>query len=193
MYTIKGDAGISGKWSTITAAKGFDANVLQIPSQCTHFVPFTSGGTAAIEVGQQITGGTSTSSTAYIVGVTLDEGTWAGGTGTGILWLNRVVGTFTGEVLDIGVDADVCTIATGLYPCDFAGLPAKSALITCEAFIINYNFSKIAPTATAGTNYGHVLAVGGAVVISGIQSLRNFSCINSVNASGSIVKYTVFY
>jgi len=192
MYTIKGDAGISGKWSTITAAKGFDANVIQIPQQCTHFIPFTSGGTAAIGVGEIVTGATSTA-TAYVIGVTLDEGTWAGGTGTGILWLNRVSGTFQAENLDIGVDADVCTIAANVYPCDFSGLQAKSALITCEGFIINYNFSKIAPTATAGTNYGHVLAVGGAVVISGIQAIRNFSCINSVNASGSIVKYTVFY
>ena len=193
VYSLDGDAGISGKFSTITAAKGFDANVLEVPKDATHFVPFTSGGTAAIGVGQKVVGATSTSSTAYVVAVTLDEGSWGAGTGAGILWFNRVVGTFTAENLDIGADGDVCTIASALYTCDFSGLQAKSALVSCEAFTINYNVSKITPTVAAGTSYGHLLAVGASVVIKGIQALRNFQCINAVNGSGSIVKYSIFY
>lgn len=71
---------------------------------------FTSGGTYEIEVGDTITGATS-GATAHVAGISLSSGSWAGGDAAGTLTLRRVIGTFQGENLDVGANANVAAIA----------------------------------------------------------------------------------
>ena len=81
---------------------------------------FTSGGTTEIEVGDTIEGATS-GATAYVAGVSVNTGSWAGGDAAGTLTLRRVTGTFQAENLDVGTDLNVATIAgapTGTDPVD---------------------------------------------------------------------------
>jgi len=73
---------------------------------------FTSGGTYEIEVGDTIEGATG-AATAYVVGVSLSSGSWAGGDAAGTLTLRRVTGTFQAENLDAGANGNVATIAGG--------------------------------------------------------------------------------
>lgn len=63
-------------------------------------LPFTTG-TTEIEVGDTITGATSTA-TAYVVDVDVSGGTWGGGDAAGNLTLRRKVGTFQAESLKVG-------------------------------------------------------------------------------------------
>lgn len=70
---------------------------------------FTSGGTTEIEVGDVVTGHTS-SATAYVCSVTVSSGTWAGGNAAGSLMFRRKSGTFVAENLDIGTSLNVATI-----------------------------------------------------------------------------------
>jgi len=80
---------------------------------------FTSGGTYEIEVGDTIEG--ATGGAAYVAGVSVATGSWAGGDAAGTLTLRRVTGTFQAENLDVGTDLNVATIAgepTGTDPVD---------------------------------------------------------------------------
>jgi len=72
-------------------------------------LPFTSGGTTEIVVGNTITGMTD-SATATIKTIILDSGTWAGGDATGTFTLTNVIGTFnSSELLDTADDANLAT------------------------------------------------------------------------------------
>ena len=55
-----------------------------------HSLPFTSGGTYEVVVGNTITGATS-GSTAVITKIDLDSGTWAGGDAAGKLFYDTVI------------------------------------------------------------------------------------------------------
>jgi len=81
---------------------------------------FTSGGTYEIEAGDAIEGATG-GATAYVVGVSLSSGSWAGGDAAGTLTLRRSTGTFQAENLDVGANSNVAAIAgepTGSGPID---------------------------------------------------------------------------
>jgi hypothetical protein len=83
-------------------------------------VALTSGGTYEIEVGDTVTGATG-AATAYVAGVSLSSGSWAGGDAAGTLTLRGVTGTFQAENLDVGINSNVATIAgapTGEGPVD---------------------------------------------------------------------------
>lgn len=71
---------------------------------------FTDGGTTPIAVDDTITGATSTT-TANVVAVVLDSGSWAGGDAAGTLWINQQVGDFESENLDVGASSNLATIA----------------------------------------------------------------------------------
>jgi len=73
-------------------------------------VAFTSGGTYEIEVGDTVTGHTS-SATAIVDYVDKTSGTWAGGDAAGDLYVHTQTGTFEAENLDVGANEDVATIA----------------------------------------------------------------------------------
>jgi len=72
---------------------------------------FTSGGTYEPQVGDTITGATSTA-TGYIESVTVSSGSWAAGDAVGSIVFRRGTGTFAAaEKLSIGTDLDVATVA----------------------------------------------------------------------------------
>ena len=76
-------------------------------------VPFDSGGTYEVEIGNTVTGATS-GATGYVTGVNKSNGTWAGGDAEGTLELARVSpgpdGFQDGENLDVGANSNVATI-----------------------------------------------------------------------------------
>lgn len=71
---------------------------------------YTSGGTHQVLVGDILTGATS-GATARVIALTLTSGTWAGGDAAGTLTLCDQSGTFQAEVLNEGVNSDVCSVA----------------------------------------------------------------------------------
>ena len=73
-------------------------------------LPFTSGGTYDIAVGDAVTGATS-GAAAHVAGVSLSSGSWAGGDAAGTLTLRRLTGTFQAENLNVGVWMNVAAIA----------------------------------------------------------------------------------
>lgn len=72
-------------------------------------LPFTSGGTYQIQVGDTITGASS-SATAHVQAVSVSSGKWADGDVAGNLILRRLTGTFEAENLDVGANSNVATI-----------------------------------------------------------------------------------
>ena len=79
---------------------------------------FTSGGTTEIEVGDTITGATS-SATAVITKIIKSSGTWAGGDAAGRVFFAEQTGTFQAENLNIGASSNVATIAGDSVACGF--------------------------------------------------------------------------
>lgn len=75
-----------------------------------HKLPFTSGGTTAIVVGNVITGATS-SATGTVARVVLTSGTWAGGDAAGYFIITGKTGTFQAENLNVGASTNLATIA----------------------------------------------------------------------------------
>ena len=75
-----------------------------------NYVGFTSGGTAAIALGDTITGATS-SKTAYVDLVSVTSGSWAGGDAAGHLMLSSKSGTLQAENLNTPTQNDIATIA----------------------------------------------------------------------------------
>ena len=71
---------------------------------------FTSGGTYEPQVGDTVTGATS-AATAVITRIELTSGTWAGGDAAGTLTIRAQSAAFVGENLNVGANADVCTVA----------------------------------------------------------------------------------
>jgi len=74
------------------------------------FANYTSGGVHQIQVGDTLTGATSTK-TIKVTSITLVSGTWAGGNAAGTLYGNTKSGNFTnGENLNEGVNLNVATL-----------------------------------------------------------------------------------
>lgn len=93
---------------------------------------YTSGGPHEILVGDILTGATS-GTTARVIALNLTSGTWAGGDAAGTLTLCDQSGTFQSEVLNEGINSDVCSIAgnssdsnlTAADTFDLTALPAE--------------------------------------------------------------------
>lgn len=83
-------------------------DLIEFMTGTTYTLPFTSGGTHEIVVGETVTGHTS-AATAYVVAVSLSSGSWAAGTAAGNLTLRRKKGDFSAENLDIGASLNVAT------------------------------------------------------------------------------------
>jgi hypothetical protein len=184
-----GQAQFSGTLTTMTAAKSINAALLNIPGRATHWVAYNTGATAAIVDNEILTGGTS-SHTCRLEKKVLDNGT-AGAGDSGILFIRdqsallhaeTLTGTSTGTVVIAQVPI---VISSYTQP--------KSLLISVETASVNVCFDGTTPTATAGTNLGHTLTAGQTLLITGIDSIRNFKVINAVNGSGSIVKYSLYF
>lgn len=192
VFPLSGECGFSGIWTLIMAARGFKKNVLNVPGDAPYYVRYTTGATAALKLGETLTGGTS-AATALLVAQDVETGT-AGSSDSGILFLRILSGTPTaaGETWTGGTSTGTVATAQAPMVIDTFGQP-KACLLTVEAAAINFTQDGTTPTVTAGTNYGHQIASGQSYVVSGWNNIRNFQCINAVNASGAILKYSLYY
>ena len=130
---------------------------------------------------------------AIVVGDALENGTWGAGSAEGVLFLREVNGTFTAGAITTGAqNTDYGTFAEapiGIMP----RTQPKAALITVEDYGLNFTLDGTTPTVTAGTNAGHTMAAGQSYVVRGYHNIKKFQCINAVNASGAIAKYSLFF
>jgi hypothetical protein len=182
-----GQTQFSGILKTMTSSKSIDSSLLNVPGRATHWVSYNTGGTAALVNGEKLTGGTSTA-TCILEKIIVENGT-AGSGDDGIIFIRDIYGTLQAETLT-GVSTGTVAISQAPIAIKFWGVP-KSLLITVETASINFCMDGTTPTATAGTNLGHTLTSGQSLLIYGIESIKNLKIINSVNASGAIVKYSI--
>lgn len=184
-----GEAQFSGTLTTLTAAKGLSPHLININGLVTHWIPYSTGGVAPLVDNDTLLGGTS-NATARIVRIVRDNGT-AGNGDNGILLLQRISGIFVAETIT-GASTGTCVTASGVFPLISWSQP-KSLLITVQTDSVNVCFDGTTPTATAGTNLGHQLTAGQSILVTGVQSIRNFKAINAVNGNNAIVKYSLYF
>jgi hypothetical protein len=186
-----GIAVFEGVWTTITAAKGFNTNLLNVPKDATHWVRYTTGATAAISAGEKLTGGTS-SKTCTLVAVAVEVGT-AGSSDTGIIFVRNPSGAFQAETLTGGTSTGTVAIAQDFIELRRGLVHPKTVLIAVETATLQVTLTGTTVTATAGTNHGVPMVAGTSWHIRGIDNIRNFKAINGANANGSIMKYILFF
>lgn len=104
VYAFRDNVGGTAGAMYKSSASGWQAVALG------HTLDFTSGGTTEIVEGDTITGATS-GATASVKRVIVQSGDWAAGDVVGYLVLGSIVGTFTGEDLDVGASTNLATIA----------------------------------------------------------------------------------
>jgi hypothetical protein len=190
VYEVDRKPLFEGTWTTITAAKGFDPLLLDIPKNATHWVRYTNGATAAISAEETLTGGTS-NATCVLVGVAVEVGT-AGAGDTGIIFVRSPSAAFEAETLTGGISTGTVDIIQDFIPLRLGVVHPKAALISVETASLNVSVTKTIPTITAGTNHGITIVSGGGWALKDIDAIRNFRAINAVNASGAIMKYVLY-
>ena len=191
VFAHDGNCIFEGLWTSITAAKGFDSTLLSIPNDATHWVRYTTGATAALSVGETLTGGTS-SKTCVLVAQAVEVGT-AGSSDTGIIFVKSPSGAFQAETLTGGTSTGTVVIAQDLIGLNKVHQHPKAVLLAAEVASLNTTVSGTIPTTTAGTNHGITMDAGQTRVIRGIQNIRNFKCINAIASSGAKLKYELYY
>ena len=101
-WTVKIEGQVEyGSADIITLGAQMKADIIEAMAGYAFTRPFNSGGTSEIIVGDTIVGATSTT-TGYVMGVSLSSGSWAGGDAVGSFTIRRKTGRFTdSENLDI--------------------------------------------------------------------------------------------
>lgn len=191
IFQHDGNCVFEGLWTSITAAKGFDSTLLSIPNDATHWVRYTTGATAALSIGETLTGGTS-NKTCVLVAQAVEVGT-GGSSDTGIIFVKSPSGTFQAETLTGGTSTGTVDIAQDFITLNKVHQHPKALLVSVETAGINATISGTTPTATAGTNHGITLSAGQSRVIRGVQNIRNFKCINAVASNGAKLKYELYF
>jgi hypothetical protein len=149
-----------GAWRTRDLnTKVFDPNVICSITK----LPFTSGGTYEIVAGDEIEGATS-GETATVFDVELTGGSWAGGDAAGNLWLNDQSGAFGAENLNVGVNANVASIAANSTNNEIRLLAGTYRLKgSAPATVVTQHQARIQNTsdaATVGVGQSHYNAAG---------------------------------
>jgi len=191
IFQHDGNCIFTGVWTAITAAKSFDATLLAIPAGATHFVRYTTGGTAALILNETITGGTS-SKTCLLVAQAVEVGT-AGSSDTGILFVKKPSGTFQAETLTGAVSSGTVAIIQDLIPLPAGAVHPKTLLIQVLTAALNVNIGGVKAATTATNNYGVTLDAGQSRVIRGVNNIRSFQAINAVGSNGAVMKYELYY
>lgn len=191
VFMHDGSCVFEGTWSTITAAKSFNANLLSIPKDATHWVRYTNGATAAL-VPYEIVHGNTSAATAVLAAQAVEVGT-AGSADTGILFLKDLAGTWVAETVHATVSTGTVDIAQAPMALNASNPHPKALLVVAEEEDLIITISGLLPTATAGTNHGTLLRAGQSEVFRGIQNIRNFRAINAVNANGALLHYRLYY
>jgi hypothetical protein len=192
VFAHDGSVVFEGTWTAITAAKSFNANLLSIPKSATHWVRYTGGATAALTPGEELHAETTTGVTAILVAQAVEVGT-AGSSDTGILFIKNLSAAMVAEVLHGGTTNGHVTIAQTPIPLVYSSPHPKALLITAESYAVTCTISGTIPTVAAGTNHGITIAAGGSRIFRGINNIRNFQAINTVNNSGAIMHYELYY
>jgi len=191
IFAHDGNTVFEGIWTAITASKSFDTTLLNIPKDATHWGRYTTGATAALSIGETLTGGTSTK-TCVLVAQAVEVGT-AGTSDTGIIFVKTVSGTFQAETLTGGTSTGTVAIAQDLIALNPGHPHPKALLVSVETASLHTTTSGTTPTVTAGTNHGVNMDAGQSRVIRGINNIRNFKAINAVASNGAIMKYELYY
>jgi hypothetical protein len=157
-------------------------------------LPFTSGGTTTIVVGDWIVGATSTAK-AEVVSVTLTSGTWAGGTAAGTFQIRSQHGTFESENVLVAAGTNDATIAANSTVAPpgymFYGMSAQSAIVSVEAQTALVSVTGGKPDQTALV--GHQLAAGSSWQLYNRDQIKNFRCVDKTAGSASTLQVTFFF
>jgi len=191
VFAHDGDAGYSGSWSAITSARSFAEQFISAPSTATHRIRYTGGAVSGLTVGETLKGGTS-SATCVLVARAIENGVAAGSADAGWLWVKDIVGTFVAETLTGQTSTGTVVIYQDVLPIVSYASP-KACLITVETADVRFTLSGVLAGTTALSAMGHLMVTGQSYVIRGAHNIKNFKAINAVNASGSVIKYTLFY
>lgn len=193
VFAHDGTAVFSGVWSSITSAKQFDSTLLNIPKDATHWVRYTTGATAALSVGETLTGGTS-NKTTVLVAQAVETGT-AGSSDTGILFLKTPSGamTATGETLTGGTSTGTVAIIQAPISLLKISPNPKALLISVETASLIVSVGGVKAGTTATTNFGITLSAGQSMIIRGKNNISSFYAINAVDANGAIMKYFMYF
>jgi hypothetical protein len=193
IFAHDGEAGFSGIWSLITAARSLDDYLIN-PAKlhnlgATHVARYSTGGTAALKLNETLTGGTS-SATCKLVYQIVEQGT-AGSADSGWIFVKALSGPFQAETLT-GTGTGTVVIFQD-FRTILPASPAKAALISVEVASVNFSMSGSLAGTTALSNMGHKMDLGQSYVVRGWSNIKSLSIINSVASSGAIVKYSLFY
>lgn len=190
VFAHDGTAVFNGTWTAITAARGFNTNLLKIPEAATHFVRYNTGAVLALVVGETLTGGTS-NETCTLIAQAVENGVAAAGD-SGILFVADVSGAFEAETLT-GDATGTVVITQDFIPLITSEAKPKSALIVVETAPLNVAVGGTLATTVATTDDGITMAEGTSRVLRGYQDIASFKAINAVNANGSVMKYELRY
>ena len=193
VFAHDGNCIFTGKWTAITATKGFDANYLTIPKDATHFVKYSVGTDFALTVGETVTGATAS---AVVVAQVIDSGTIAADTAAGTLFLETVSGTFTAETITGGTSTGTAAIVQApiaINPQIMRISAPKALLVTVETASIRCNLGGSLATTTATTGAGVLMSAGQSRVIRGAQNIKDFQAINAVNANGASIDWELYF
>ena len=210
VFLHDGETGFEGRWSIMTTARSFAAAQLDIPPQATHWIRYTGGATHAMVLPDIITGNNSTN-TCLCLAQIIENGVASGSTDDGIILVCATPGltavgrlgvplpmpAFLGDTTLTGTTKSSSGTMTINAAQEFIPLiprqSPKAALIVVETASINFTQGKVIPTVTAGTNYGTTMTLGQSYVVRGYSNIRNFKAINTVDSSGAIMKYSLYY
>ena len=192
VFSHDGTCVFTGKWSAITASKGFDANYLTIPPAATHFVRYSVGTDFALTVGETVTGAAAS---AVVVAQVIDSGTIAADTAAGTLFLKAVSGTFTAETITGATSGGTAAILQApIVLSPHASNPRpKALLVVVETASILCTIGGSLATTTATQDDGVIMSAGQSRVIRGVQNIKTFQAINAVNANGGVMKWELYY
>jgi hypothetical protein len=191
VFAHDGTCIFTGKWSTITAAKNFDSNLLNIPREATHWVNYNTGAVAALSVGEVLEGGTS-GFFCTVVAQAVENGT-AGAGDSGILFVKTVTGTFVAETLTGATSTGTVAIGQNFIALPKSSPHPKTVLLTVETAAVNCAVGETTAATTALLDYGVYMGSGTSRVVRGVGNVRTVSIINSVHENGAVVKYELYY
>ena len=152
-------------------------------------------GTDEIVAGDWIVGATS-AAVAKVVSITVSSGTWAGDNVVGYLIIDSMVGTWTdNEKLKVAADATMADVNGPAAPLmddyDFKGMKARAMLINVYANTALCAWTGGKPDQTA--LIGQSMVANSSYVLTDINDIRNFKCVDYTASSASIVQLTFYF
>lgn len=189
---LSGQCGVTLRIGGLATYYQIDSDLLCPPTPA--WVKFSSAGTNTPAVGEQVTGLTS-AATAFIKGIVLGTGTYAGGTGNGLLFLGGISGTFQAENLDHtnGATDDLTIAAAPTTAYWMYGKAPRSALLVCSGANINVTLDGTTVTATGGVNDGFLMVPGQTYLVQDHKTVQNLRWIDAAGGTTSVMTVSLFW